>query len=69
MNEPINVSLPAPIASELWTKIDQAQGIVNLAKAFAQCHLCGELEASLGSSLEAASDLLVDARRLVDKLR
>jgi hypothetical protein len=69
MTDQIHVSLPAPIANELWTKIDQAQGIINLAKIVAESQFCGELESSLASSLEVANDLLIDSRRLIDKLR
>lgn len=69
MTDQIHVSLPAPIANELWQKLDHAQGIINLAKTVAESQFCGELESSLASSLEVANDLLIDARRLVDKCR
>ncbi|MBD2652029.1 hypothetical protein H6G45_00685 [Synechocystis sp. FACHB-383] len=63
------INLPEQIAAELWTKVDQAYGIVHLAKDATQCHLDGETESAIGSSLEAALTLLADARSLIDNCR
>lgn len=70
MTEPIHVSLPAPIAVELWTKIDQSHAIVSLAQRVARNdEPDGETSAQIASALEVAQTLLNDVRRLVDKCR